>query len=737
MKSNIQKLAQHLLSFESYDELVRLLEQSLEKNENQLWAYWDLGLVYLWQGKTEQAEQIWLSGITKTWEMGIKNGVGQLTNYLLNELKQQEREKNNHKAWLLRNQLLSLNPEDWKNNLKLIKLSHLLGKLTPECLAEWDMVEGLTQADSEAVDKELLLETVLIILSYPIVLSINFLEASIPLLNGLDWLVPVMEVGEKMATKKYYFTYASDIAQICWQSCPHNLSTICYFTDYYKLLGNETKLAEFSELLYECRDIKEHRIDLNCFIYSRVLLLLMQHSNWVEIEQKQLFKKLCLSLNKLCQVECVVIDSFIAPRFWAIGFPLLYLQDDPAINRRYLNSTAAMFQTAYAEPQQKQKSQSSLISSTSKFIKRRLKIGYIGHTFRKHSVGWLSRWLFHYHDHNQFEVYLYLVAQNNDELTEQWMLPNADKVASFGRDSREIATAIEADQLDLLIDLDGLTNNTVAQVLALKPAPIQVTWLGSDASGLPTIDYYFVDELVLPRDNQRYYREQLWYLPNTYIAVDGFEVGIPTVTRQTLGIKENAVIYLAVQHSTKYTPSMAQLHLGILQSVPESILLIKDRNRNSRLRQMVQNLAMNMKIDLERLIFLDGDADESTHRANLSIADIILDTYPYSGATTTLETLWMGIPLVTWVGKQFSARNSYAFMRQVGLTAGIAHNADEYVEWAIRLGNDNPLRQQIRQTLLEAKQTSPLWQGEAFTREMEAAYKKIIEGGDRSMENHG
>jgi predicted O-linked N-acetylglucosamine transferase (SPINDLY family) len=729
MNNNIQKLAQQLLSFESYDELAKLLEQSLGKDKNQLWAYWDLGLVYLWQGKTEQAEHIWLSGITKIWEMGIKNGVEQLTAHLLNELERQEREKNNHKAWLLRNQLLSLNPEDWKNNLKLIKLSHILGKLTPEFLAEWDVVEGLAQANSEAIDKGLLLETVLIILTYPMVLSIDFLKASIPLLNGVDWLLPVMEVAEKMGTEKYYFTYASDIAKICWRSCPHDLSTICYFMDYYKLLGNETQLVEFSQFLYECRDTEERRTDLNCFIYSRLLLFLMQQSNWVEIEQKHLVQKLCLCLEALCQEEYIDLDSFITSRFWAICFPLLYTQDDPVINRRYLNRTADLFQQARIKLPQKL--QSSLTSLDPKLIKRRLRIGYIGHTLRKHSVGWLSRWLFHYHDHSEFEVYLYLVAQNNDELTEQWILPNADKVTNFGRESREIATAIQADELDLLIDLDGLTSNTVAQVLALKPAPIQATWLGSDASGLPTVDYFFVDELVLPRDNQRYYREQLWYLPNTYIAVDGFEVGIPTVTRQTLGIAEDAVIYLTIQHSTKYTPLMAQMHLKTLQSVPEGILLIKNRNCSSRLRQMIQSLAVNMEITLERLIFLDGDADEATHRANLSIADIILDTYPYSGATTTLETLWMEIPLVTWVGKQFSARNSYAFMRQVGLTAGIAHNADEYVEWAIQLGNDRLLRQEIRQTLLEAKQTSPLWQGEVFTREMEAAYKKIIEGDDR------
>jgi predicted O-linked N-acetylglucosamine transferase (SPINDLY family) len=113
------------------------------------------------------------------------------------------------------------------------------------------------------------------------------------------------------------------------------------------------------------------------------------------------------------------------------------------------------------------------------------------------------------------------------------------------------------------------------------------------------------------------------------------------------------------------------------------------------------------------------------HRANLGIADVVLDTYPYNGATTTLEVLWMGIPLVTRVGEQFAARNSYTMMMNAGITEGIAWTDEEYVEWGIRLGKDAALRQQISWQLRQSRQTSALWNARQFTREMENAYEQM------------
>jgi predicted O-linked N-acetylglucosamine transferase (SPINDLY family) len=112
----------------------------------------------------------------------------------------------------------------------------------------------------------------------------------------------------------------------------------------------------------------------------------------------------------------------------------------------------------------------------------------------------------------------------------------------------------------------------------------------------------------------------------------------------------------------------------------------------------------------------------------LGIADVVLDTYPYNGATTTLETLWMGIPLVTRVGEQFAARNSYTMMMNIGITEGIAWTDEEYVEWGIRFGKDEALRRQVAWKLRQSRKTSPLWNAQQFVRDMEQAYEQMWQG---------
>jgi predicted O-linked N-acetylglucosamine transferase (SPINDLY family) len=165
--------------------------------------------------------------------------------------------------------------------------------------------------------------------------------------------------------------------------------------------------------------------------------------------------------------------------------------------------------------------------------------------------------------------------------------------------------------------------------------------------------------------------------------------------------------------------------MKILRAVPNGYLLIKGTGKPEIIKKLFTEIAEEEQVDCARLIFLDRDADEAIHRANLSIADIVLDTYPYNGATTTLETLWMGIPLVTRVGEQFAARNSYAFMMNVGVSEGLAYTDDEYVEWGIKLGTEENLRQQVAWKLRQSRKTSPLWNAQQFTREMEKAYQQM------------
>ena len=355
----------------------------------------------------------------------------------------------------------------------------------------------------------------------------------------------------------------------------------------------------------------------------------------------------------------------------------------------------------------------------------KLKVGYIAHTLRSHSVGLLSRWLISHHDRKKFAIYLYLVCQPEDNITREFFRKKADQVFVSSNIVNDLVTQIEKDQLNILVDLDSFTNNLTSTVISLKPAPIQISWLGMDSNGIPAVDYFMVDNYVLPCEAQQYYEEKLWRLPNSYVAVDGFEIGTADITRSTLGIADDAIIYFNAQNALKRHPDIIHLQMKIIKQVPNSYLLIKGNGDQEILKQLFTQIAREENVDVSRLKFLPRTDTEANHRANLQLADIVLDTFPYNGATTTLETLWLEIPVVTKVGQQFAARNSYTFMINAGIQEGIAYNDTEYIEWGVRLGKDEDLRRQVSWKLRESKKTSPLWNGKKFTEEVEKAYRQM------------
>ncbi|NCQ43167.1 MAG: O-linked N-acetylglucosamine transferase, SPINDLY family protein, partial [Cyanobacteria bacterium] len=261
--------------------------------------------------------------------------------------------------------------------------------------------------------------------------------------------------------------------------------------------------------------------------------------------------------------------------------------------------------------------------------------------------------------------------------------------------------------------------------MAVKPAPIQVTWLGLDASGIPNIDYYIADPYVLPDHAQEYYSEKIWRLPQTYLAIDGFEIATPTRRREDFGLGKDDVIFMNLQNPAKLNPDILKSQLKIVNAVPHGYLFTKIRKDEEALKELVTKVAKSENVSLEKLRFIPSDITVETHRANLSIADVVLDTYPYNGSTTTLEALWAEIPVVTRVGEQFAARNSYTYMINAGITEGIAWSDEEYVEWGIKLGTDEQLRKEVSWKLRQSKKTSPLWNGKQFTREMEKAYQQM------------
>lgn len=679
---------------------------------------------YLISVGEEKAEEIWSLGLLQcftSFDEGLLSLVGFIEQHI--ELNKNDKQT----VLILWQQIIKIVPNYLAGHLNLLVVACELKVFSAEKLAYLGTVALINSIDSGCIsqqEEELLLRATLSILEFPTALSLDFLRSSIPLLVNLPWCDAVMAFANSMVYDKQLFSYGVEIAEICLQYSPNNLFILNDLIRFYGLRKDQDALLRTARNLLNIFRQQDFEPDFGFYLSSRLLSAFMTGNDWEQVQSiASIFKDYFILLQN---EKSVVLNNFLRDRFWGLGFSLLYLFDEPESNRRCLNFNASIFQQNLTENQNKTICQEENLPKKKQVSLKR--IGYIAHTLRQHSVGWLCRWLFKYHDREKFEIFVYLIGQPEDELTENWIYPNVSKYYHFGRDKNEIIKQIKQDQIQILVDLDVLTHNITAQVLAHKPAPVQVSWLGSDASGLPAIDYFIVDPYVVPDDAEGYYREKLWRLPQTYLAVDGFEMGTPTLSREQLGIKPNTVIYLSVQNKIKSNPNILKLQLQILQSVPDSVFLIKGGGDNELIRAMVEQLAKEMGLDLHRIRFLPKDGDEMTHRANLSIADVVLDTYPYNGATTTLETLWMEVPLVTRVGKQFASRNSYTFLTQLNIREGLAWNDQEYVYWGTRFGLEKSLREKVKNELNLGKYKSKLWRAKDFTQELELAYEGMWNG---------
>lgn len=740
LPEELHQYATQCLETHDYDQAIAHWEQAIEIDPTQLTYYWYLGLAHLLQGNESEAQMVWLMAIAEAEPNHAEAWTQDLVQTLHLEAERRETSapveiedepiaEGEQIAWLIRRHIHEMAPDDITNTLKLIQRSLRLNRLQETDLIDLGIIEQL-QAEPPDFDSDLLFQVLEQLLKQvPLMPQVaDFAEACLPF------------VQDTKVTVDLFLSVASQLYEI-----NRNKGLAYRYTKLGMQLDGD-RLDVMNQLCVICQDDRRYTegIELARRYYDKcettvekiignaLLLRGLMHrgSDWQEAEtvlqhQTNLFHALLAdhehNAKYILDVAIICTPLFFYP----------YFKDNPTVNRRLQNEVAQLYLAGLNRYLEKRVDdyqpypKAPLVRSADH---QKLRIGYISRFLYRHSVGWLSRWLFEHYDRDRFEVYAYFMQLTNlDAFSKQWFVSRATRSCSFDGDDLGIAKSIREDEIDILVDLDSITAYRTCGVMALKPAPVQITWLGLDAIGLPTVDYFLADPYVLPDNAQDYYTEKIWRLPDTYIGVDGFEVGVPTLRRDELDLPADGVVYLSAQFAYKRHPNMVKLQLQILKQVPNSYLLIKGLGDEQSIQQLFQQAAIEAGVECDRLRFLPRDPNEETHRANLAIADVILDTYPYNGATTTMETLWMGIPMVTRVGEQFAARNSYTMMVNAGLTEGIAWSDEEYVEWGVRLGLDAALRQQVTMKLWHSRQTSTLWNGKQFTRHVEQAYEQMWE----------
>jgi len=349
---------------------------------------------------------------------------------------------------------------------------------------------------------------------------------------------------------------------------------------------------------------------------------------------------------------------------------------------------------------------------------RRLRIGYLSPDLRIHVVGLNLLPLLSEHDHSQFEIFCYSAVARPDELTERLR-----SLADQWRDIRALsddaaAELIRQDQIDILIDLAQHTNGNRILIFARKPAPVQVSYLGYlGTTGLSAIDYRFSDPYIDPPGAEiGCYAEETWRLPKTYWAYqprdDAPEVTAPPAE------SNGFPTFGCLNHFCKMNDAVFDLWAKVLHAADRSRMLIYSDSR--RHRQAISRRFASRGISPDRLEFV-GRMKWSDYLRTYQRIDMVLDTFPFAGGITTCDSLWMGVPVVTYAGQIAVGRGSSSVLSNVGLADLIAATPDEYVNIAANWQKWISLRPVLRKRM----QDSPLLDRQQFARDVEAAFQQM------------
>jgi predicted O-linked N-acetylglucosamine transferase (SPINDLY family) len=293
-----------------------------------------------------------------------------------------------------------------------------------------------------------------------------------------------------------------------------------------------------------------------------------------------------------------------------------------------------------------------------------------------------------------------------------------------GPDDAAAARVIREHEIDILVDLHGQTLGARANMLAYRPAPIQITYLGLPATtGFPFIDYVIADRFLIPEASARYYSEKPLYLEDVYQVSDRKRLSGPPPSRQSVGLPPEGFVFCSFNNNYKFTPEVFEVWMNILRAVPGSVLWLLSDNPWSEAN--LRREAEARGIAEGRLFFSTRTAPEK-YLARYMVADLFLDTFPFNAGTTANDALWMGLPVLTCTGRTFASRMAGALLTAAGLDELITGNLTDYQAKAIALGKSSRHCKRIREQLKQAREHGALFDTPRFVRTLEGHLKQLV-----------
>ena len=352
----------------------------------------------------------------------------------------------------------------------------------------------------------------------------------------------------------------------------------------------------------------------------------------------------------------------------------------------------------------------------------RLRVGIVSGDIRNHPVGYFLENVLEQIDHARMEFVAFPTHQFEDELTVRLKPHFVTWKPLQGRNDEAAASLIYEEGANVLLDLSGHTQHNRLPVFAWKPSPIQATWLGYFAStGINEIDYLITDPVSVPESHQKQFTEKVWYLPDIRICFSVPVLDEESTVSSLPALHKGHITFGSFQNVIKINEKVLAAWGVILQALPEARLRLQNHKFNSKemQKQFYEKLS-HSGIKPER-VMLEKSVPRKEYFAAHSYIDIILDTFPFPGGTTTCEALWMGVPTLTLAGNTMLARQGASLLSSAGLTDWIAKDTEDYVAKVIAHATDFNKLEKLRAGLRQQVLASPLFDGPRFARNFEAA----------------
>lgn len=379
---------------------------------------------------------------------------------------------------------------------------------------------------------------------------------------------------------------------------------------------------------------------------------------------------------------------------------------------------------SFVEAEQQRK-QSPFIFEPKK--KAKIRLGYVSADIRNHPTSHLIMGLFSNHNSDEFETYLYSIGPRDDSIYSITIPTLANHFFDLNEYSdTEAAKKIHEDGIDVLVDMMAYTLYARTNIFALKPAPVQISYLAYPGTmGTDFIDYLVSDPISVPPEKAEFYAENLIYLPHTYFITDDKQpIATEIPTRAMCGLPEDAFIFCCFNKTAKIEPKSFDIWMRVMHEIPNSVLWIYQDSADS-----VMNLrkeAVKRGIAEERIIAAEN-LPKDKHLARIQLADLFLDCFSYSAHTTAIDALWAGVPVLTYPGDDIAARGSSSIVTAIGLPEMIAESLNHYEQLALHYAKNPDLLNNVREKLERNKKTEALFNTKRYVRNLENGFKQAWE----------